>query len=294
MGRTELADIATFLAVADHHGFRTAARHLGRSQPAVSRAVARLEHRLGRALIDRTSRALVLTDAGHSYADQARGILAQLDGLEQQLGDDGGRARPRLTISAAPAVARRLLVPHARALLDAVAPVQLEWTLTERFANLAEEGIDLAIRYGPLESSELRHRLLHRGHFAMYAAPGWLRRHPLTRLEQLAEVDCVVLHATTLRNRWPVLAGGQLVWQAVRVAHVTNDAETMIGLAAAGFGVIVAPDFLVTAERAAGLLVPVLPGLALPPADVHAVMTPVRARRRVVRDALRWLAETLA
>src|ERR1700712_2601986 len=131
-----------FVAVADLQGFAPAARKLRLSPSAVTRLIAALEDRLGARLLQRTTRSVTLTDAGHPYLERARRILADVE--EAESAAEGGRTRPggRLVISAPFGFGRLHVSPIVSAYLARYPDVSADLRLSDRMVNLVEEGGD--------------------------------------------------------------------------------------------------------------------------------------------------------
>ena len=139
-----------FVAVCDAGGFTPAARRLGWAPSAVTRLVAALEARLGARLLQRTTRSVRLTDAGSRFLERARRILAEIEEAEASAQDERAPPRGRLVVSA-PLLFERMHVASIVSRLLAAHP-QLSATLllSDRFANLVEDGVDVAVRIGAL------------------------------------------------------------------------------------------------------------------------------------------------
>src|SRR5947208_6995821 len=144
-----------FVTVADLQGFAPAARKLGLSPSAVTRLVAALEDRLGARLLQRTTRKVALTDAGARYLERVRRILADVE--EAETSAEGERTRPggRLVVSAPVGFGRLHVSPVISAYLKRYPEVSADLRLSDRMINLVEDGVDLAVRIGPLPDSTL-------------------------------------------------------------------------------------------------------------------------------------------
>jgi DNA-binding transcriptional LysR family regulator len=276
-------DERLFVAVVNTGSFSAAARFEGTTQSRVSRAVLRLERRLGVSLLRRSSRAVEPTPQGRAYAEGLVAVLGEIGRIEAQVADD---SRAPLRVSAPPALARRLLAPGFAAFAEAHPAVQLDVSLGARRVALIEEGVDLAVRFGPLADTWQKASLLLRGRYRIYGTPRW--QHALDEDPELRDVPCLVLRVTHLRDRWPVFRGGEQRLLHVRPAHLFDDVELLLELGLAGAGVFAMADFLVRDEVARGALVPLT--YDGPPAEVFALSqsdrTPVsEALVRCLRDA---------
>ncbi|MBS7810074.1 LysR family transcriptional regulator [Roseococcus pinisoli] len=168
------AAMEAFIAVADRRGFAPAARHLGLVPSAVTRQVAALEEHLGLRLLQRTTRSVTLTDAGARYLDRARRILTEMREAEDFA--QSARASPigRLVVTAPATFGHLHVAPLMADYLRRYPETQGQLLLSDRWINLVEEGIDLAIRIGHLPDSGLAARPLGRTRQVLVASPGYL------------------------------------------------------------------------------------------------------------------------
>jgi len=285
-----LEDLALLSAVVEHGSFTAAAQHAGTTQSRVSRAIARLEDGLGQVLVRRSPRRVAPTRAGERLAAHARRMLRELSELEAELQGDDGMAGP-LALSTPPALGRRLLAPAIARFCAAHRDVRLDWSLGARRVDLIAEEVDVGVRFGPLAPTWERARCLLRGAYHVYAAPGVAdgRRMP----DALSAVPCLGLHATHLRDRWPLRVDGQVAWVRVEPMHWTDDVEALIGLTVAGLGVTMLPDFLVAREVDEGLLVRLTDADTAVPAEVFANLGAQRPTARA-RALVEHLASAVA
>src|ERR1700747_290317 len=151
MGRIE--SVAIFVEVAERRSFIAAARRLARSAAAVTRAVGELETRLGVRLLNRTARAVSLTEAGDRFLAGARRVLADFEEIERAAAGEGAAPRGELRITAPLLVGRLHVLPIGTEFLDRFADVSVALSLIDRPVDLVEEGLDVAVRIGPLAES---------------------------------------------------------------------------------------------------------------------------------------------
>ena len=265
------ADLETFVAVIDAGGFSLAARHLGLSQPAVSRRVAALERRLGTQLLSRIGRRLRLTAAGQELHQRCGPLLAELRRIERAASADRGTAGT-LRVTAPPALARRLVVPglvdfHARH-----PEIRIALDTAERFAELADGGFDVALRlFTPGRHADLVTRRLASFAVVPCAAPAYLARRGTPRTPaDLAAHDCLILAATREHADWSFRGDGR---DQVRVTGplATNDVDALRVAAVSGLGVALLPAFAVDDDLRARRLRRLLPGFEPPPVPLYAV-----------------------
>src|SRR3981189_1063462 len=146
-----LQDLAVLVAVIDHGSLAAAARRLRRSPPAVTRALAALEGRGGVRLVERSTRRLCVTEVGRAFAERARALLNEYDSAVGGLADTPFRGLLRVT--APLQFGRRHVAPLVTGFLETYREMQLELILNDRNLDLIEEGIDVAVRIGPLADS---------------------------------------------------------------------------------------------------------------------------------------------
>jgi len=170
------AAMQAFVTIADRRGFAPAARHLGIAASAATRHVAALEEHLGVRLLQRTTRSVTLTDAGARYLERARRILAEMQEAEEFAQSELLRPVGRLTVTAPATFGHLHVAPLMAAFLDRYPDVQGQLLLSDRWINLVEEGVDLAVRIGHLPDSGLVARQLGQTRRIVVGSPTYLAR----------------------------------------------------------------------------------------------------------------------
>ena len=276
--------LALFAAVIERGSFSGAGRALDMSPSAVSRAVDRIEARLGVRLLLRSTRALSLTAEGQAYLQAARRILADLDDAEQQIADQGV-PRGRLRISAALSHGRLCVVPLLGDFAALYPHILIDFALTDMLVDVAGGEADVAIRFGPLSDSSLTARKLGETRRVIVASPEYLAAHGVPEVpEDLHRFNCLNFNFRRVEPVWPFRRDRRDFALSVKGSVEANNGETLGQLAAAGVGIARVGSFSVAAEIESGRLVPVLE--AFNPGDVeliHAVFvggasTPARVR----------------
>jgi DNA-binding transcriptional LysR family regulator len=188
----KFAAMRVFVRIADAGNLSAAGRQMGLSLTSVSRQLIALEEVLGTTLIERTTRHLSLTEAGQLYYERAKQILEEVAEAERGLTAQTGVASGRLHVSAPSLLGRLRLAPMLPGFLAEHVRVSIDLMLVDRPVRLAEEGIDVALRIGPLEDSGLIVRKLDEIQLVVCAAPDYLRRRgePATP-EDLVAHDCL-------------------------------------------------------------------------------------------------------
>lgn len=283
-----------FATVAAEGSFSAAGRLLDLTPSAVSRAIDRIEARLGTRLLLRSTRALTLTTEGQAYLCAARRILTDLDDAEQAIADQGA-PRGRLRINAAQAHGRLCIVPLLGEFARLYPQILVDISLSDRLVDVAGGQADVAIRFGPLADSPLTARKLGESRRVIIASPDYLERHGTPRIpEDLHGHNCLNFNFRRAEPVWPFRKDGSDYVLSVEGNIEANNGETLGQLAAAGVGIARVGRFSVAAEIASGQLVPLLEDYN--PGDVetiHAVFVGganLPARVRVFVD---FIAERL-
>ena len=172
----KFAAMRVFVKIADAGNLSAAGRQLGLSLTSVSRQLMALEEVLGTTLVERTTRHLSLTESGRLYYERAKQILEEVAEMERGLTMQTGLASGRLHVSAPSLLGRLRLAPMLPGFLAEQTRVSIDLMLVDRPVRLAEEGIDVALRIGPLEDSGLIVRKLDDIQLVVCAAPDYLRR----------------------------------------------------------------------------------------------------------------------
>ncbi|MCI8904786.1 MAG: LysR family transcriptional regulator [Enterobacter sp.] len=260
-----LGDVEVFIAVVEHGSFTGAAVALSTTPSVLSRAVTRLEVRLGRQLLQRTTRRVGLTEAGRVYLEQARTAFSLLDDAERvgrgQEGDLTGRVR----MSVPTTYAHYRLPPLLAQYSQRFPRVQVELNITNRNVDLIAEGFDLAIRLGQLPDSGLVARKLEEAALLLVASPDYLHRRgkPQT-LEALQHHQCLpfIMPRTGRIAPWVFRDEGRDIdWLPGSTIEISDDVLGVVSLAEQGMGICQSYEFIVRDRIQRGQLVEVLPQL---------------------------------
>lgn len=288
------ADLAIFVKVAEAGGFSAAAKPLGISTSHASRAVARLENRLGARLMNRTTRRVALTEAGRALLERASALLGEIDELEGAVSDQGGEPRGSLRVTLPVHFGLRYVAPLAAEFARQHPAVNLQLSFEDRRVDLLGEGYDLAVRVGALSDSSLIARRLGRSRGLTVAAPSYLKErgvpeHPRDLLGHEALLYAYEPSGPGWRFSGP---DGELT---VRVTgrFLANNGDALATAAIAGLGVARLPDALAAEAVQRGLLTRVLiPWESDLP--ISAVYPPGRHLSPKVRAFVDYLAAGLA
>jgi DNA-binding transcriptional LysR family regulator len=253
------AEMTAFVRAVETGGFSAAARNLGLTPSALSKLVTRLEDRLGARLLQRTTRRLQLTAEGEAFFARARPILAAMAEAEAEVAEAGASPRGLLRLHCGSAFGMHQLAPAIPRFQESHPAVELDITISDQPLGAMEEGIDLAIRIGPLDESSMVARRICNLERVICASPAYLQRHGTPRTpDDLQQHNCLWITSLPALRRWPFDTD-----DGIRVVHVggnvvANNAETVLQLAVAGVGITRLTDVVVSDAIRGGALVPIL------------------------------------
>lgn len=267
------SEMAAFVRVVESNGFSAAAPALGLTPSAVSKLVTRLETRLGVRLLQRTTRALHLTQEGEIFFAAARRIVSEIDALENQIAGQSGTPSGVLRVTASLAFSTHQLAPVLSEFLARHPLVQFELLPTDRVIDMVEEGIDVAIRIGRLADTSFMARKIGEDKRLICAAPSYLARHGTPqRPADLARHNCLVSRDRTHLNRWPFKIDGQMAEIEVSGRVAVTEGETQMQLALQGIGIVRLTRLTLAQAIREGTLVPLLGDFSADEAvPIHAV-----------------------
>ena len=262
-GRQDRLDgIAVFIEVAESGSFTEAARRLGVSPSGVSRAIARLESRLGTRLVERTTRRLALTAEGRAYLAGCRQALAAIEASEDALAEARGVPRGPLRIQVPRGFGRTVVVPALAGFLSRYPDVTVDMTVNDGAIDPGADGVDASFVLGePAAGFFVARRLCTIG-YAVCAAPGYLDAHGRPgELADLARHRCLnYRRPRSGRQRdWTLWSRGEETSVSVGSVLDANDIQAVHQAALSGAGLAYLMDFLIAGDVAAGRLAIVLP-----------------------------------
>lgn len=264
-GRTatdNLSAISIFVVVGSSVSFTAAAQKLQMSVSGVSKAVSRLEARLGARLLNRTSRRITLTDEGAAYFTRCQQILHDLDDAEALVAQSRRLPRGRVRVQLPRGLGKKIVVPAMAKFLERYPEISVDIVLDAMSLNLEEEGIDVSVRYGEPTDSLLVARKLCNVSYVTCASPDYLKRsgEPKT-IEDLRHHRLInyIVPGTGRYRHWNFNVGGKTVSLDITGALNIIDMGALADAALSGAGVAYLPDFMVFDHIAAGDLKVVLP-----------------------------------
>jgi DNA-binding transcriptional LysR family regulator len=293
-----LQQFLAFAQTARRGSFAAAARDLGSTPSTLAKSVARLEASLGVKLFHRTTRQVSLTPDGERLFRRCERVLAEAEDLQAEAA--GVRAAPSGTLRVDMPIVygRRVVLPLLASLLHRHPELQLDVRLQDSYADLVRDGLDLAIRIGPLQDSRLVARRIDWQQLILVASPAYLERcgEP-RRLEDLSGHQSVVFRLpSTGRNRpWQLRDRRRAVELQLDHRTQVNDGDGMVAAAVLGLGVTQIPHYMVVDELARGALIEVMVGHRPAPMPISAVVPSLRLvppRVRLVLDELERLRES--
>ena len=254
--------MSVFAAIVDGGSLSAAGRRLDVPLATISRRLADLETHLKTRLITRSTRQLVLTDAGRDYLDACRQILEQVDEAERAASGAYTNVKGRLVVAAPIVFGRLHVVPVAAAFLEAHPEVDIHLRLGDRYVNLIEEHVDVALRIGALPDSNLVATQVGTVRRVVCASPTYLKRFGKPQsLNDLAAHRCISFDGLEAANTWTFAgADGQKRAVRVRAPLVVSTADAAIEAAVLGLGLTRLLSYQVAAALQDGRLVRVLVG----------------------------------
>ncbi len=263
-----LKGITPFVASVEQGSFTAAAAHLHLTSSAVSKSIARLETRLGSRLFERTTRSLALTDAGQAFYETCTRVLNELAEAESVLAAQRTIPVGRLQIAVPSTFGRLHVVPLLTQFCQQNPEMQINLTFSDRFVDLFEEGVDIAIRIGgPAEyPPSLGCRYLGKERLLFCASPDYLSRHGTpASLTDLASHRAIAYYRVDGSiSPWHVMSpDGRCVARTVPHRMALGDGEAQVAAVIAGLGVAQMASWLMEKPLATGALVPILPQLTI-------------------------------
>jgi DNA-binding transcriptional LysR family regulator len=294
MESADLNALVVFAAVAEQRSFTGAAEQLGVAKAKVSLVVGRLEAQLGQTLFARTTRRVVLTEAGQALYEQGVPPVRAVQDVLARFGS-GGELTGQLRIAAPVEYAGQTVAPCLPAFAERHPGLEIDVRASERVVDMLKEGIDVSLRLGWLRDSTLKAVKL--GDFAQYlvASPAYLARAPkITQPADLATHEWVTLTLLPSALTWRFQSDrGQVRTVRVNGRLRTDSVLSLRGIVAAGWGLTVMDEFSAAQALRNGELVRVLPHWSLPRGGVHAVFAPGRHVPAKVRAFVDFFRERL-
>ena len=273
-GMDRITGVQLFARIVETGSFSKASADLGITQPTATKHVAALEARLGARLLNRNTRGVSATEIGALYYEKCKAIQRELEEADNLAALLQSKVGGQLRISTSVAFGRRVLTPLALRFMVEHPDVNVDLSFDDRYVNLVEQGIDLALRMRRRADSSLGARYLGTNPWLVAGAPAYLARAGVPSApEDLARHACLVYSSVQGDDRWQFgdARGGRGHTVAVRGPLRSNSLSAVLAAARAGHGLAAMPWYVAREAVADGSLRPVLEDFALPVQELHAV-----------------------
>jgi len=237
-GLDRFHEISAFIAVVEAGGFTAAARRTGDSQSAISKAVGSLERRLGVVLFNRSTRSVTLTDQGQRYYDRAKPLLDGMDDADGELTNSTHSVSGLIRIAASGTFGRLHILPLIPDLLSLHPGLRVDVVLSDFVRDMVDDGIDLAIRVGPVNDPDAIARRVASTPLVCVGSRRYFEQHgtPKTPAE-LVDHNCLLYRGSTESTHWPFVGPDGPFSVSVRGNLTSNSVETIRAGVLAGVGI---------------------------------------------------------
>jgi len=262
-----------FIRVVETGSFSKASADLGITQPTATKHVAALERRLGARLLHRSTRGVTPTEVGAAYYDKCKSIARELDDADNLAALMQSRVGGTLRISSSVAFGRRVLTPLVLRFMQQHPELQVDLSFDDRYVNLVEQGIDVAIRMGRLADSTLGARYLGLNPWVLVGAPAYLAARGTPAVpDELSTHDALIYSTVQGDERWH-FAGADGATRSVPVKGPlrSNNLSALLAATRAGMGLAALPWYVAHESVKQGAVAVLLPAWSLPAQEIHAV-----------------------
>jgi DNA-binding transcriptional LysR family regulator len=283
-----------FVSVTEMGSFTAAGQRLGLSKNLVSKGVAELEGRLGARLLQRTTRSLSLTDAGHRYLGRCKSLLAELEALEDSVDADETKLRGTLRITAPITFGELFLVPAATGFARLHPGITIDLRLNDRFVDIVSEGFDLGIRIGNLSDSSLVARKLGSTEIWVVGSPDFVAKNGQPKIpEDLHRFNCVRDTNFRAGNTWHFMVGGVAQDITVTGCILVNSARAGRDIAHGGLALAYCPDYVIREDVRDGDLLRIMADVPTIEYPIHAIYSNNRHLPKRVRAFVEFLTDRM-
>lgn len=272
-----LTAMEVFVRIVETGSFSAVAREMGMTQPTVSKQLTALEKQLKTRLLNRSTRQLSLTEAGASYYESSKRIIDTVHEAEGNLGLLQTQLTGVLRVNSSIGLGQVYLGPLLLKFQEAHPGLSLDLSYSDRYVDLVEEGIDVAIRIGKLNDSTLAARRIGSSLRCVIATPEYLKRHGTPEVPQdLVNHNCLLYAYLSTGNEWTFNGRDGEIRVKVTGNFRSNNGEAIRQAVFANLGIAVSPDWLILRELEEGRLISLMPDYAPPPAEINAVYPSAR------------------
>ena len=272
-----LTAMEVFVRIVETGSFSAVAREMGMTQPTVSKQLTALEKQLKTRLLNRSTRQLSLTEAGSSYYESSKRIIDTVHEAEGNLGLLQTQLTGVLRVNSSIGLGQVYLGPLLLKFQEAHPGLSLDLSYADRYVDLVEEGIDVAIRVGKLNDSTLAARRIGSSFRCVIATPEYLQQHGTPQVPQdLVNHNCLLYAYLSTGNEWTFNSKEGEIRVKVSGNFRSNNGEAIRQAVFANLGISVSPDWLILRELDEGRLIAILPEYAPAPAEINAVYPSAR------------------
>ncbi|AYO22580.1 LysR family transcriptional regulator [Vibrio owensii] len=251
--------LKVFSRVAQLGSFTAAANELNTTQSAVSKKIAWLESEVGITLFHRHARAISLTSGGKQYLELAQTLIEQMDSFESQLRQEQASVSGELKLSVPSAFSVRLLSAPLNEFLNQHPELSVDVSVSDKFVDLVEGNVDIAIRATYLKDSGLKARWLMDNELVYFASPSYLdKRDPILNANDLTKHLCLTYSLSNPSNLWRFSDGNETIKVKVKEQVRSDSPEMLMQMAKLGQGIAAMPKWMVEQELNNGELIQVL------------------------------------
>lgn len=290
----ELNSIQVYIQVVESGSFSAAGRILNKSASSISRQVEWLERELGVRLLNRNTRNQSLTEAGRIYYDRVKALTRELVIAKAETRSAHENVEGFLRVALRTSSASTVIVPALPALLRSYPDLEVEIIVTDERPDLIANNIDIAMWIGELPDSNLVARRLSPSRRILCASPNYVAQHgPISSPEDMKDLSCLLWRGRSYGTSWNFTKDGTTVSIPVRGNLISDNGLVLVAAALEDMGLIIMPDYMLSAHLNTGDLVRVLPeyevGPALEPAPIYAVFPSSRRLSKRVRVFIDFL-----
>ncbi len=288
-----LDGMKTIVAAVETGSFTAASERLGISKALVSKYVGEVEGALGVRLFNRSTRRLALTEAGRGYYDQVIPLLEEFTALVDNVTGEQSAPRGLLRVSVPVTFGEMKLSPLVPKFLNQNPDMQVDLQMSDRMIDMLEEGIDVVVRIGGVDDSNLIAKHITTLPLILCASPSYLDQHTSpTSAESIGEHNCIIDSNFRIGKQWPIVSpDGQTTSIEVNSRVAANSPRAVKEIALAGGGIGMIPKFIVDQELEDGLLIEVLPGFSTLEFGLFAIYPHRRYLSKKVRCFIDFLVE---
>ena len=290
-----ITGIQLFVRIVETGSFSKASADLGVTQPTATKHVAAVEARLGARLLNRNTRGVSATEIGALYYEKCKAIQRQLEEADNLASLLQSRVGGQLRVSTSVGFGRRVLTPLVLAFMARHPDITIDLSFDDRYVNLVEQGVDVAIRMGRLADSSLGARYLGTNPWVLVASQQYLKQHAAPKTPaDVALHPCLIYSSVQGDERWHFSAGaGHEQPVPVHGPLRSNNLSVVLEAARAGMGLAILPWYVAFDAVAQGAVQPLLTEFALPVQEMHAVFPSPKLVPSKVSSFIVFLQESL-